>query len=67
MSLTKYLKKIDEIENDEEFAAAEYDMVHQYCEDRKYVLVKEDMNTIISRGLEESYSNWKDYYNNGYF
>ena len=64
MSLIKYLEKIDQIEDDEEFIIAEYDAIHEYCEDRKYVLTKDDLNTIKDRGLEESYLNWKAYYDN---
>ena len=31
MSLIKYLEKIDQIEDDEEFVIAEYDAIHEYC------------------------------------
>lgn len=64
MSLVKYLKenKIDEIEDDEEFEEIEYNAIQTYCEICGYSITNEDLMEIRSRGLEESYANWKDTY-----
>ena len=64
MSLAKYLKenKIDEIEDDEEFEEIEYNAIQTYCEICGYSITNEDLMEIRSRGLEESYANWKDTY-----
>lgn len=61
--LSKLLKeKVDLIDNDEKFMEAEYDMIHKYCRKQRYQLNKSDMETIIERGLEESYTTWKQAY-----
>ncbi len=64
MSLRKYLEdnKIDSIEDDQEFMEAEYDAVKTYCEICRYSITNEDLKIIKSRGLEESYINWKQVY-----
>lgn len=58
--LEKYLneKKIDQIEDDEEFMIAEYEAVRDYCEERNFKLDKDDMSTIIGRGLYDCFSDW---------
>lgn len=64
MSLQRYLKenKIDEIEDDQEFMEAEYNAVQTYCEDCGYSITDDDLETIKARGLEESYTDWKEAY-----
>ncbi len=64
MSLRKYLEdnKIDNIKDDQEFMEAEYDAVQTYCEICGYLITNEDLEIIKSRGLEESYINWKQIY-----
>ncbi len=67
MSLRKYLEdnKIDSIEDDQAFMEAEYDAVQTYCEICGYSIINEDLEIIKSRGLEESYINWKQIYVKG--
>ena len=64
MSLKKYLEdnKIDQIEDDQEFMEAEYNAVQTYCEICGYSITAADLKTIKSRGLEESFSDWKQTY-----
>ena len=64
MSLKKYLEDngIDQIEDDEKFVEAEYDAVQTYCEICGYLITDEDLEIIKSRGLEESFINWKQAY-----
>lgn len=62
--LSKYLQRegIDQIEDDEDFCQIEYETIIEYCEKRNFKLSDEDMDTIISRGLEESFYIWRDFY-----
>ena len=62
MSLAEYLKenRADEIEDDQEFMETEYSAVQDYCAGRGYSITDDDMETIKSRGLEESFRNWKE-------
>ena len=64
MSLAEYLKenKIDEIEDDQEFADAEYDAIQTYCAAYGYSITDADLKTVKARGLEESFTNWKESY-----
>ena len=64
MSLRKYLEdnKIDEIEDDQKFMEEEYNAVQAYCEICGYSITDTDLKTIQSRGLEESFTNWKQTY-----
>ena len=64
MSLRKYFEenKIDQIEDDQEFAEAEYDAVQTYCKNCAYIITDDDFDVIESRGLEESFINWKEEY-----
>lgn len=64
MSLRKFLEdnKIDQIKDDREFIEVEYDAIQTYCEICGYSILDEDLDTIKSRGLEESYINWKQIY-----
>lgn len=64
MSLRKYLEdnKIDNIKDDQKFMETEYDAVQTYCEICGYSITNEDLEIIKSRGLEESYINWKQVY-----
>ncbi len=62
--LLEYLheNKIDQIPDDQEFVEAEYDAVMEYCIERNFNISDEDMKTIISRALEDSFYNCKEYY-----
>ena len=62
MSLITYLKEneIDDIEDDQEFMEVEYDAVRTYCEICGYVITTVDLEIVKSRGLEESFINWKE-------
>lgn len=62
MSLRKYLEdnKIDQIKDDQEFVDAEYDAIQAYCEMCGYSITEDDLEVIQSRGLEESFINWKE-------
>lgn len=64
MSLRKYLEdnKIDQIENDQEFMEAEYNAIQTYCENCGYSITEADLNIVKSRGLEDSFINWKQIY-----
>ncbi len=64
MSLRKYLadNRIDQIEDDQEFMESEYNAVQTYCEIIEYLITDDDLETIKSRGLEESFINWKETY-----
>lgn len=64
MSLKKYLEenKIDQMEDDQEFMEIEYNVIQAYCENCGYYITNEDLCAIKSRGLEESFLNWKEAY-----
>lgn len=64
VSLRKYLadNRIDQIEDDQEFMESEYNAVQTYCEIIEYLITDDDLETIKSRGLEESFINWKETY-----
>lgn len=64
MSLRKYLDDngIDQTKDDQEFIEAEYDAIQTYCEICGYIITDADLETIKSRGLEESFINWKQTY-----
>lgn len=64
MSLNKYLEdnKIDQIADDQEFMEAEYDAIQTYCEICGYSISDEDLEVIMSRGLDGSFINWKQTY-----
>lgn len=62
-NLNKLLKdKVDCIDDDEQFVIAEYDVIHEYCRDQKYQIEQSDMDTIVARGLEDSFITWKQAY-----
>ena len=44
MSLREYLKelKIDQIEDDAEFCDKEYDVIMNYCKERKFLITDDD-------------------------
>lgn len=64
MSLKKYLEenRVYQIEDDQGFVDVEYDAIQTYCENIGYAISKDDLETIKSRGLEESFINWKEIY-----
>lgn len=64
MSLAKYLddNKIDQIQDDQKFMEAEYNAIQAYCEDCGYLITHSDLETIESRGLGESFIDWKEVY-----
>lgn len=64
MSLKKYLEenKIDQMEDDQEFMETEYNVIQAYCENCGCCITNEDLCVIKSRGLEESFINWKETY-----
>lgn len=64
MSLRKYLEdnKIDQIEDDQKFVEEEYSAVQTYCEICGYSITNDDLDVIVSRGLEDSFINWKHTY-----
>lgn len=64
MSLSEYIEKlkIDEIEDDTSFCEEEYNAVHAYCDGKHYNLSENDMNTIVARGLEDSFNVWRNNY-----
>lgn len=57
MSLREYLKelKIDQIEDDTEFCDKEYDVIMDYCKERKFLISDEDLTCIVNRCLNDSY------------
>lgn len=57
MSLREYLKeqKIDQIEDDVEFCDKEYDVIMDYCIERKFLISDEDLTCIVNRGMNDSY------------
>lgn len=57
MSLREYLKeqKIDQIEDDAEFCDKEYDVIMDYCKERKFLISDEDLTCIVNRCLNDSY------------
>lgn len=59
--LDKLLEEVDKIEDDDKWIEKEYDTVQQYCEDKNYVMTEDEMETIRSRGLEESFENWVEF------
>lgn len=54
MSLRKYLKelKIDQIEDDEEFCDKEYNAIMDYCTERKFLIIDDDLVCIVNRGMK---------------
>lgn len=64
MSLRKYLKenKIDQIEDDQKYMEEEYNAVQTYCEIYGYSITAADLETIKTRGLEESFADWRQTY-----
>ena len=64
MSLRKYLEdgKIDQIEDYQVFMELEYNAVQTYCEIIGYLITSDDLEIIKSRGLEDSFINWKETY-----
>ncbi|MCR2050924.1 hypothetical protein NSB25_27260 [Acetatifactor muris] len=64
MSLRKYLadNKIDQIEDDQVFMESEYNAVQTYCGIIGYLITSDDLEIIKSRGLEDSFINWKIIY-----
>lgn len=64
MSLKKYLKDngIDHIEDDQEFMEEEYNAIQTYCKICGYSITDDDLKVIKSRGLEDSFINWKQTY-----
>jgi len=63
-SLVTYLldNKIDDIEDDNKFIIVEYLVVQNYCEKQKYKLSDEDIETLKSRGLYDSFLTWESFY-----
>lgn len=57
MSLREYLKelKIDQIEDDTEFCGKEYDVIMNYCTERKFLITDDDSACIVDRGMNDSY------------
>lgn len=64
MSLRKYLEdnKIDQIEDDQKFVEEEYSAVQTYCKMCEFSITDADLDVIVSRGLEDSFINWKQTY-----
>lgn len=58
--LNEYLDDIDSIEVDEEFCEMKSEKVYEYCEALNFQLSDDDMQTIVSRGLEDSFEFWKN-------
>lgn len=62
-NLNELLKKaVDIITDDQQFMIAEYDAIHEYCRVQKYQIEQSDMDTIVARGLEDSFITWKQAY-----
>lgn len=59
--LDKLLVDVDKIEDDNKWLEKEHDTVQQYCEDKNYKMTEDEMETIRSRGLEESFENWVEF------
>lgn len=61
MSLSEYIDKlkIDKIEDYANFCEEEYNIVHAYCDGKHYNLSKDDMKTVIARGLKDSFDVWR--------
>ena len=59
--LGKLLVEVDKIEDDDKWLEAEHDTVQQYCEDKNYEMTEDEMKTIRSRGLEESFESWIEF------
>lgn len=56
--LDKLLVEVDKIDDDNKRLETEHDTVRQYCEDKNYQMTEDEMKTIRSRGLEESFESW---------
>lgn len=59
--LDKLLVDVDKIEDDNKWLETEHDTVQQYCEDKNSKMTEDEMETIRSRGLEESFENWVEF------
>lgn len=53
-------KKIDVIEDDQDFMIAEHNAILEYCSDKNFILSDSDMRTIIERGHKGFFEDWKD-------
>jgi len=62
MSLKKYLEDlgIDNITDDEKFMHEEYEAVRDYCKEPNYKISDEDIKTLKSRGLYDSFLDWQN-------
>ena len=63
MTLKKYLEDlgIDNITDDEKFMYEEYEAVRDYCKELNYKISDEDIKTLKSRGLYDSFLDWQNY------
>lgn len=61
MSLANYLEEynIDSIVDDYDFMLEEYEAIHDYCADHRYILSDSDMRIISDRGFSEHFDMWK--------
>lgn len=60
LPLAERLKDVDKIKDDQEFCETEYNIIHDYCAEHDYILCKDDLAVIESRGLMESFECWKE-------
>jgi hypothetical protein len=58
--LAELLSEIDKIDDDTEFMKKEFEFVREYCKEKDFNLSEDDMNTVMSRGLGDWVSDWKD-------
>ena len=57
-NLADILVEIDQIQDDEEFCAAEREAVLNYCHEHNFDVTEADLDIIKSRGLHDSYLQW---------
>lgn len=49
---------VDDIEDDQKFVEAEYEAIHDYCLNHKFLLTEDDMRVVYERGLVECFEDW---------
>lgn len=61
MSLAEMINRLSSaIEDDELFCKEELEMVHNYCEQKNFMMSAADLSAIRRAGLMDSFENWKE-------
>ena len=61
-TLEEILADVDTIEDDKEFMLAELEAVRDYCVRKRFDMAEDEMQVVLSRGLDEDFEDWKRNY-----